>query len=73
MKKGPSREGRARVKAEKKLPRVKARGSVPQMPCWLNYNLHDRAGGSPKFCFAASNVRLRREACNPQIHIGIPY
>ena len=27
------------------------------MPCRPNYNLHDRAGGSPKFCFAASNVR----------------
>ena len=28
------------------------------MPCRPNYNLHDRAGGSPKFCFAASNFRV---------------
>jgi len=28
------------------------------MPCRPNYNLHKRAGGSPKFCFAASNVRF---------------
>ena len=27
------------------------------MPCRPNYNLHERAGGSPKLCFAASNVR----------------
>ena len=33
------------------------RGSSPRMPCRPNYNLHERAGGSPKFCFAASNVR----------------
>lgn len=34
-------------------------GAPPQMPCWLNYNLHNRAGGSPKFCFAASNFRRK--------------
>ena len=32
-------------------------GETPRMPCRLNSNLHIRAGGSPKFCFAASNFR----------------
>ena len=41
----------------KKRPGAFAPGRTPQMPCWPNYNLHKRAGGSPKFCFAASNVR----------------
>jgi len=27
------------------------------MPLGLGYNLHVNAGGSPKFCFAASNIR----------------
>ena len=45
----------------------------PQMPCRSSYNLHKKAGGSPKFCFIASNIRKSREACNPQIHVGIPY
>ena len=43
------------------------------MPCRPGYNLHKRAGGSPKFCFIASNIRQSREACNPQIQVGIPY
>lgn len=44
------------------------------MPCRPNYNLHIKAGGSPKLCFTASNFRDEaREACNPQIQIGIPY
>ena len=56
----------------KKLPPV-ARGKIPLMPCRPMNNLHKRAGGSPKLCFTASNVRPGREACNPQIQIGIPY
>ena len=40
----------------KKTPPV-ARGSPPRVPCRLSCNLHIRAGGSPKFCFTASNVR----------------
>ena len=40
----------------KKLPPV-ARGKIPLMPCRPSNNLHKRAGGSPKFCFTASNVR----------------
>ena len=44
------------------------------MPCRPNYNLHEKAGGLPKLCFIASNVRPgEREACNPQIQIGVPY
>ena len=42
----------------KKSPWTKVQGDTPQMPCRPNYNLHKRAGGSPKFCFAASNVRF---------------
>ena len=61
-----------RPKRKKTSPGL-PRGKAPQMPCWPNYNLHNKAGGSPKFCFAASNVRMIREACNPQIQIGIPY
>ena len=68
----------------KKLPRFPG-GASPRMPCRLSSNLHTKAGGSPKFCFTASNVRhkpggsllptsgISREACNPQIQIGIPY
>ena len=44
------------IKDKKKSP-GKNRGSIPHVPCRLHYNLHERAGGSPKFCFAASNVR----------------
>ena len=36
-----------------------ARGKTPPMPCRPNYNLHIKAGGSPKLCFAASNFRTR--------------
>ena len=43
-------------KIDNKTPPV-ARGSSPRMPCRLNSNLHTKAGGSPKFCFTASNVR----------------
>ena len=47
---------------------------VPAVPLGFGYNLHKIAGGSPKLCFSASNVRPEgREACNPQIQIGIPY
>jgi len=49
----------------KKHPVAFATGCVPQMPCRPNYNLHVKAGGSPKFCFAASNVR--RNAGRPAI------
>lgn len=44
--------------AHKKPPGDYSPGDAPQMPCWPNYNLHKRAGGSPKFCFAASNIQL---------------
>ena len=42
----------------KNSPSGDLRGSAPQMPCRPNYNLHEKAGGSPKFCFAASNIRF---------------
>ena len=35
------------------------RGKTPPMPCRPNYNLHMKAGGSPKFCFTASNFRTK--------------
>ena len=35
-------------------------GSLPLVPCRPSYNLHEWAGGSPKFCFAASNIRPRK-------------
>ena len=44
------------LREKKKTPPV-SRGSSPRMPCRLNSNLHTKAGGSPKFCFTASNVR----------------
>ena len=54
----------APVEGRKKTP-PENRGSLPLMPCRPNDNLHDRAGGLPKFCFAASNVRP--EAGRPAI------
>ena len=48
--------GRLWVRGAKKLPRLPG-GASPRMPCRLNSNLHTKAGGSPKFCFTASNVR----------------
>ena len=29
----------------------------PAVPLGFDYNLHKKAGGSPKLCFSASNVR----------------
>ena len=44
------------ARGAKNLPRLPG-GASPRMPCRLNSNLHTKAGGSPKFCFTASNVR----------------
>ncbi len=46
-----------RCRTNKKAPDSHAAGSNPAFAVGPNYNLHKLAGGSPKFCFAASNVR----------------
>ena len=35
----------------------KCRSKYPAVPLGFDYNLHKKAGGSPKLCFSASNVR----------------
>ena len=64
-----------RQKREKNPP-GKRPEDVPQRPCDPNYNLHEKAGGSPLPRFTASNVRNTsvrgREACNRRRKYSVP-
>ena len=47
------------------------RGKTPPMPCRPNYNLHMKAGGSPKSCFTASNFRRRFKSASLIRDVGL--
>ena len=64
------------VRNTQKNPPRKNVEDVPQRPCDPNYNLHEKAGGSPLPRFTASNVRNTsvrgREACNRRGKYSVP-